>query len=61
MTDNSDPQSNASPPAAQQPKSPPPAIQWETDLISKSQEPSSLGNAALDVVRKVIRGDNADG
>jgi hypothetical protein len=36
-------------------------IQWETEVSTRSREPSSLGGAALDVIRKVIHGDNSDG
>ncbi len=48
----------SAPPA---PKPPPPPIHWETETSTRSQEPSTLGTAALEVVRKVIHGDASDG
>ncbi|RFD26448.1 hypothetical protein MUBE_04175 [Mycobacterium uberis] len=48
---------------AQKPKPPPLPIQRETELSTSTQgrEASSLGGAAIDIVRKVIDGDNSDG
>ena len=63
MTDN-EPQPNAPPPQtplpAQQPKPPPRPIWWETDPSSRGDELSSLANAALDVIRKVIHGERSE-
>lgn len=64
MSDNGEPQPATPPPStlpAHEPKPPPPPIQWETEVSTRGREPSSLGGAALDVVRRVIHGDNSDG
>jgi hypothetical protein len=56
---NTEPQPN-NPPTVRQPKPPPPPIWWETDPSSRGDELSSLANAALDVIPKVIHGENPD-
>jgi hypothetical protein len=46
------------PPAPEPPgRPPPPPITWETEQSTRSQESSSMGTAALDIVRTVIHGD----
>jgi hypothetical protein len=64
VDDNGELRPTTSPPStplAHGPKPPPPPIQWETEVSTRGREPASLGGAALDVVRRVIHGDNSDG
>jgi hypothetical protein len=63
VSDNGEPQPTTPPPSTppvHESKLPPPPIQWETEVSTRGREASSLGGAALDVVRKVIHGDNSD-
>ncbi|WP_006247760.1 hypothetical protein [Mycolicibacterium tusciae] len=61
MADNEPaPPADTPPPPPPPGRPPPPPIVWETELSTRSQETSSLGTAALDVVRTVIHGDKGE-
>lgn len=55
--DDVTPTGDTPPPAPLTGRQPPPPIIWETEVSTRSQDPSSMSTAALDVVRTVIHGD----
>ena len=55
--DDVTPTGDTPPPPPLPGRPPPPPIVWETETSTRSQDPSSMSTAALDVVRTVIHGD----